>query len=134
MPTVSVRQNPSCSRSLVCLSRNIPTTACIQFVVEVKVTQLVRSYGLSSSAVRLMPMHVARVYNVSRKLRKVCEIDLVNPIQSPGVLDHWWIDLLYCSGGPRNPKCAFHLAHLGFSDPVAPVMQTPHPQYAAVHF
>jgi hypothetical protein len=69
-----------------------------------------------------------------------CVNDFVNPDQSPKVIleratadAQLWKHLLCCSGGAlKIPKCAYHLAHFGFSAAGAPILQTLKPQQQEV--
>jgi hypothetical protein len=68
-----------------------------------------------------------------------CVNDFLNPDQSPDVLleratadAQLWNDLLFCSGGAFEiPKCAYHLAHYGFSASGGPVLRTLHQSQTA---
>jgi hypothetical protein len=75
---------------------------------------------------KLLPQNHVYRYTVTQKSPNV--------IRERATADaQLWNDLLCCSGGALEiPKCAYHLAHFGFSAAGAPVLQTLQPQQQEV--
>jgi hypothetical protein len=101
--------------------------------------QAARAYGATFvSPDRIFHLQIFMIGFVDDS--NACVNDFLNPDQSPDVLlerattdAQLWNDLLCCLGGALEiPKCAYHLAHFGFSAAGGPVLRTLHQSQTAV--